>query len=457
MTEEKTNQVLLSAKEDTLSCLAAGKEQTFDLQRGNDGTIANADEVSKGLREFLRSADMAAGGSAWCAIPARGISLRRLTLPGNGAINRDQLLRLQVEKEFPLSPDELAWGWSQVKKTESGSEILVAAVKQDLVRPLADLLRAAQLEPKFVPDILASGLVLGASGNWAAVVVAGDSVEWARFENRIPAGIRTFTRNGTDAQPIHRISQSSADIPTLHLRCDAAETEAFIDGLATAGFRGVVKATEDSDLAQLNKLVASGRIEELPHLQLHDTAAESIRPIAGLPLKWIALTAVLAMALVATRYLGPLMGTTRLQEELAAIEEQQDGLPAIAHELSFLQHIRENQPPYLAAMAVFSDAAPRGTKIEALSFDRRGEFSFRGQMSGSQQATDLRRKLIDSGMFSSVVLEEQSIIPKKKEVKVRFTARWNTDPKAKSEVLKRIDAKGEKKADDKKPGSPIKR
>ena len=93
-------------------------------------------------------------------------------------------------------------------------------------------------------------------------------------------------------------------------------------------------------------------------------------------------------------------------------------------------------------MAVFSDAASRGTKIETLSMDRRGEFSFRGKFQSSQNASDLRRKLIESGLFTDVVLEEQSTVPNKREVNVRFTARWNTDPKAKSDALKRIDAKG---------------
>jgi len=46
-------------------------------------------------------------------------------------------------------------------------------------------------------------------------------------------------------------------------------------------------------------------------------------------------------------------------------------------------------------------------------------------MGNSQQATDFRKKLIESGMFSSVSVEEQNPDQNRQKIGVRITARWN--------------------------------
>jgi hypothetical protein len=45
-------------------------------------------------------------------------------------------------------------------------------------------------------------------------------------------------------------------------------------------------------------------------------------------------------------------------------------------------------------------------------------------MANAQQATDLRSRLIDSGFFATVVLDEQTPTPDRQRVLVRFTAQW---------------------------------
>ncbi len=73
---------------------------------------------------------------AFCAIGARGVSLRRWTLPAASKEELQRLLLLQIEREFPVAPDELAWGY-RVVRNGSGKpqEVIVAAVpsKQLLV------------------------------------------------------------------------------------------------------------------------------------------------------------------------------------------------------------------------------------------------------------------------------------------------------------------------------------
>ena len=56
--------------------------------------------------------------------------------------------------------------------------------------------------------------------------------------------------------------------------------------------------------------------------------------------------------------------------------------------------------------------------------NRRGEISLRGSMQDAQQVTDFRAKLMDSGFFDRVTVEEQVPTPDRQKVNVRITAQW---------------------------------
>jgi hypothetical protein len=89
--------------------------------------------------------------------------------------------------------------------------------------------------------------------------------------------------------------------------------------------------------------------------------------------------------------------------------------------LGFLQYLDTNQPPYLNAIAILAGAAAPGTRLESISMNRRGELSLRAKMQNPQQATDFRSKLIESGFFSTVVLEEQTPSPDR-QIVIRMSA-----------------------------------
>ena len=84
-------------------------------------TAHSREAACQALRAFLKKKNWQTRAKAYCGIDARGVSLRRLTLPAgaNGDIHR--LLRLQIETEFPLPPESLAWGYSRVKSNPGNS------------------------------------------------------------------------------------------------------------------------------------------------------------------------------------------------------------------------------------------------------------------------------------------------------------------------------------------------
>jgi hypothetical protein len=172
---------------------------------------------------------------------------------------------------------------------------------------------------------------------------------------------------------------------------------------------------------------ANGR---LPALVLQTPCPESdarrLSSRAAWP--WAVLAVVLLVGLISLRYVEVVFKKPGLIRKLADIRTAQNRLPQVDRELAFLQHLETNQPPYLTVLAVLGDAAARGTLIETLSMNRLGELSFRGTMPNSKEATDFRAKLISSGWFDSVVLEEQSPIINQQKVTVKISAHWRRSP-----------------------------
>ncbi|HZV36714.1 MAG TPA: hypothetical protein VFB72_19210, partial [Verrucomicrobiae bacterium] len=61
---------------------------------------------------------------------------------------------------------------------------------------------------------------------------------------------------------------------------------------------------------------------------------------------------------------------------------------------------------------------------DSVNMDQHGDMTLRGTMQNGQQVTDFREKLIGSGFFSSVSVEEQTPNPDHQHVSVRMTAHW---------------------------------
>ena len=85
------------------------------LERQPDGRLTAAcRKTHLALKNFLKAKSWQPRARAVCAIGARGVSLRRLSLPAGTKEEFHQRLLLQIEGEFPLPPDELAWGCQQL-------------------------------------------------------------------------------------------------------------------------------------------------------------------------------------------------------------------------------------------------------------------------------------------------------------------------------------------------------
>ena len=97
------------------------------------------------------------------------------------------------------------------------------------------------------------------------------------------------------------------------------------------------------------------------------------------------------------------------------------GSPRLIRNWIFSNILKQNQPPYLDTIYLLARSAPQGTRLDGLSLGRHQEVSIRLKMANAQQVSDFRSKLIDSGWFTNVIVEEQTPSPDRR-VTVRMTA-----------------------------------
>jgi hypothetical protein len=173
----------------------------------------------------------------------------------------------------------------------------------------------------------------------------------------------------------------------------------------------------------LKKLVESDR----PGLVFLETAKSNVRSPESLreaPRKWALVCGALVLVLLLLPYGEALLFKPALARKLAALEAQTNRLDVIDRELDFLKFLKQSQPPYLDALYLLSKSAASGTRIDTLTMNRRGEMSLRGSMRNSEQVAEFRGKLIASGMFATVGVDEQTPTPDRQKVNVRITGQW---------------------------------
>jgi Tfp pilus assembly protein PilN len=433
---------------------AAGLELPVERLPNGQLTTACRDQIVARLRKFLRQQSRIGRPRAFCAIGAQGVSLRRIALPPAAKENFHPLLELQIEKEFPLPPRQLAWGCLPVREVNgvtaaSPRDMIVVAVKREVIEDYNRMLLEANLNPVFTLGALAvQALCHDAHGTYAVLNIGPSHSEFMTVLNGAPAAVRCLAWG--ERQLAGSSDAAAAFAETVHRswnggRLFVAGNNALL-GLLRPYF--TERLGRDTDFQPLEIPPGEGHsaaILGLRHyaetndrspplvLQAASITESADRRAAPAYAKWAALAAVLALACIGLRYAEAFWKGPALARQLSRWQSAKFDQPEVDRELSFYQYLATNRPPYLSAIAALSDAAGRGTVINSLSVNRQGDLSLRGLMPSSKQATDFRAKLVHSGWFTGVVLEEQAPIANKPTVNVRISAHWRTAaPKAPS-------------------------
>lgn len=419
------------------------------LERQNNGRLTDSckETLTASLNGFLKRKKWQLSANAYCAIGASGVSLRRLALPQTVREELPQLLRLQIESAFPLAPEELAWGCQPLNQpppaggTPARLEFLAAAVKKEVIEEYASFLSDCGLRPVFTLAGLARRYVCPpSSGSWAILNLGREHSEWIAFENDVPTVLRIFpwgsdrfaAGSGTFDQAVNSMRASGLG-QTLYVTGGRDRGQDVAAELARRLGDGV-------NCRLLDTSVATGYCAATLGLQkwvqenggtLPLVLRVKPRPLEG-RLKWsdptlrkrAAVAALLLVVLLAMPYAQAILLKPFVTRKLAAFQSDQGRLSTIDQETGFLQFLKENQPPYLEALYLFAKTAPPGTRLDSVTMNRHGEVTLRGSLQGFQQVVEFRAKLIKSGFFSDVSVEEQVPEPNQQKVNVRIVAQW---------------------------------
>lgn len=480
----KAGPVYLEIGQSTLRALRGNEGLELALERLPNGRLSDACKqgLTQNLQAFLKKEAWRPHARAWVAISARGVSLRRIALPKASKENLQQLLLLQIEREFPLSPEQLAWGSQAIvpaKAAGNGSpgqeEYLVAAVKLEAVEEYAELLDACGLSPVFLVGALLRQSLCPPNAHAQTLLDIGrNHSELVFFEAGVPKTIRVLPWGGenitraieqklglsrTEAEDLKlkyalgrpgdldlgpRIQTAIEDaldalaasvngqkIEKIYLTGQSVRLKELAPGLARRLGPGVACEAVDSPVGagrsaaiQCLRTATERGDGQLPLIlkgKQGNGAAAISRPA---PWKGIALAASLVLGIFALPYLEALVLKPYLARKLVALNADRRKLAMIDAEWGFFQNLKQNAPPYLDAMFLLAKAAPPGARIDSLSMNRRGELALRCTMQNSQQVADFRSKLIDSGFFANLSVEEQSPSPDRQKLAVRMSALW---------------------------------
>ncbi|MBA4150283.1 MAG: hypothetical protein H0X66_19405 [Verrucomicrobia bacterium] len=409
----------------------------FTLDRLPTGRLSDGckQKLTASLQDFLKRKSWQPKFRAWCAISARGVLLRRLTVPSSSKEELQKVLRLQVESEFPLPPEQLAWGYQQVQQgAGKQQEVVVAAVKKELVADYFEVLSTCGIAPIFTVAALARSAVCPRPPQSYAVLNIGRThSELLSFENAAPVSIRVLPfgdesiargemQNGPECINPKWIGQKlyvTGNNPCL--KQIAAQLSVLLGDTVESESVWIEEAFPTAAIQGLKQSDGTGA----PLILQFNESSSGIDTVARpTPWKWGAIAAALLVALLSLPYAEALLLKSRYAAKLEAANAEKGRLDIIDRELSFLQDLKKSQSPYLDTVYLLADAAPKGTRFDSIAMNRRGEVSFKGNMGNGQQVTDFRAKLIASGFFSTVVVDEQSPTPDRQKVVVKITAQW---------------------------------
>lgn len=488
------------------------------LERQADGRLTDAckNELTLQLQGFINRKSWQPRARVFCAISARGVSLRRLSLPAASKEELRRLLPLQIENEFPLPPQQLAWGWQPLRETATrpnGSndkqDLLVVAVKKDSLEEFAAILSRCGASPVFTLGALArSYFCPQPPGPYSVLAVERNYSELIFIEGGVPIAVRVLpwgrenlanlryaasgngqkdeagllnppnpaaSFGGTGSQRPDSAPADALDPLVRLLNAQAVGRKVYLTGIGDlhsdfdfatqlAQRLGNGVECQTADLAPgksgsvailgLQKVVSQEAGWPPLALDLKQTNGK-VTVARQAPLKWIAIAAGLLLLALILPYAEALTLKSHLAKKLAATKTDQGRLATIDRELDFLQYLQQNEPPYIDALLALAKAAPPGTRFDAVSMNRRGDVSLRGALQNGQQVADLRSKLIDSGFFESVSIEEQAPGQNQK-VNVRMSAQWKPLGSRTTPTLEPGRAAGEQKrpASRVTPGAP---
>jgi hypothetical protein len=312
-------------------------------------------------------------------------------------------------------------------------ELLVAAAKKDSLQQYREIISSAGFEPLFAIAALArEGVCSHRPGHCAFLEIGGSHSELVTFDESGPATLRVLALGA---------EHGSANPLLNALRGNGTVEKIFVAGKAAAIWSARIAPNIPAEpLPGINgqSTAIHGLQESLRRgvepLLIHTNRESTRVQRAPAQWRWAAAACALVLISIGLRFADPIVRKARIRSTIAELEARRAQLPKVDREAGFLNYIHSNQPDYLDIIGALASAAQPGMKLDSLTISRRGEIGLRGSAQGGQAATTLRSKMIDSGYFASVVIDEQTPVQNQQQVNFRMTAQARPEAERKIAV-----------------------
>src|SRR5438876_4059063 len=253
--------VFIEIEQSTLKALNGDAGLEVPLERLENGRLTHPcrERLTEALTAFVKPKSCRPHVRAYCAVGARGVSLRCLSLPPSPKEELRRVLWLQVESEFPLPPDELGWGYRLLNGPDqppggapAKQQVLVVAAKKEVLAEYSEILAACGIDPVFTLAAVArSQLCPRPSGAFSVLEIGSNHSELASFEEGAPVSVRILawgSENLTRALEA-RLGITRLEAQTLRGRLDQ---QPFPDGEAGQKIQAAIEVALSSLAACLN-------------------------------------------------------------------------------------------------------------------------------------------------------------------------------------------------------------
>ena len=416
---------------------------SVDLHRDDQGKLTEETqaELKTAIQEFLPAEG---NPECCCALSGSGISLRTLELPQIKNTSIQDLVRFQIEAEWPLPPEELVWGifeWAETPSTTGETKsvrVTVGAIKKSLFEHYNHLLQSCGIEATWTLHSYPLGRLEAIRTLPKAWVFdhRASSSDFIRFEKGVPTLLRHQAWNDTELVPLAkkmaRAIQNEEDANPEHNPIVVIGTDATANGCARE-LEQLLPGRDISSVAIPETLgttssshayhAIAGNMRDSPMIELYLAEAPIAEPkFDRRPLLRIAgLILLMGIIILLARRIEPSLRGSALNEQLENFKSEQKALPEIDRELTFLTHIHENTIPVKDLISLLAANAVSQLEIQSIEMSRDRRIQLRATLPQRAQPEDLRAKLFKTGWFEQVVLDEQTPDERKRKLTIRMS------------------------------------
>jgi Tfp pilus assembly protein PilN len=404
--------------------VAETRQATFEVPAGV--TDLAAPEVVQRLKPLCAQI----GGRVAVAMPAEQVLLRVVRLPTVDTAEIREMAALQVDKFSPFPVEQMAISQEVLHQQDGASRVLVAAVLQEHVQKLGNLLRSAGVHPREVDvevlgwwRLLKQGQHIPAEGRHLLLLLDEAGTEMIVAQDGVPVILRSLGSHRHLAP-----AESAAEVAEeMNYTLTTLESEwgAQAPDVIRVWHRDEVPVEFLARLRELSEVeVETCSLEKLPPLTegLARRAAERAPHILDLAppdwktalesrhLKRVLLTVsgvFVALWLIAVLALGVGLNLQKRQlgaarAELKALQEPARLVGQLKDQVRSLERYADRTYSGLECLREIVQVLPEGVDITAFTYKKYGQINLRGEADSSDPIYDFFQALEQSQLFPEV-------------------------------------------------------